>query len=70
MLLSAVGASLSNKRKIPAMEAGGTGMTFATAKKFLEVSGADREASDIVNAAGLDVSDPKEGEQGYARYGV
>lgn len=42
-------------------------MTLANVKTFLEVSGADREASDIVQAAGVKMSDPRE-EQGYARY--
>lgn len=45
-------------------------MTLATAKTFLEMSGADREAGDIVKAAGVKISssDPKEEEQGYAGY--
>lgn len=41
-------------------------MTFASVKTFLEMSGADREAGDIVNAAGIDMADPAE-EQGYSR---
>lgn len=41
-------------------------MTLATVKTFLEMSGADREAVDIVNDAGVKISsDPKEKEQGY-----
>lgn len=44
-------------------------MALANVKTFLEISGADREAGDIVNAAGIDISessDPTE-DQGYAR---
>ena len=41
-------------------------MTLASVKTFLEMSGADREAGDIVSAAGIDVSDPT--ELGYSRY--
>eukprot|EP00752_Nemacystus_decipiens_P005082 g4612.t2 len=47
------------------MAAGGQGMSLASVKTFLEMSGADREAGDIVSAAGIDV-DPTH-EQGYSR---
>ena len=52
-----------------AMAAGGKDMTLASAKTFLEMSGADREAGDIVSAAGIDQSDPtfEQGYQGYSR---
>ena len=42
-------------------------MTLASVKTFLEMSGADREASEIVAAAGVKISDPTPDEQqGYA----
>lgn len=41
-------------------------MPIASVKTFLEMSGADREAGDIVNAAGIDISDPTQ-EQGFSR---
>ncbi|CAN0097856.1 unnamed protein product, partial [Ectocarpus sp. 12 AP-2014] len=42
------------------------GMTIANVNSFLEISGADREASEIVNAAGITISDPVQ-EPGYGR---
>lgn len=48
------------------MAAGGKGMTLASVNTFLEMSGADREAGDIVSAAGIDISDPTQ-ERGYGR---
>lgn len=43
------------------------GMTIANVNSFLEMSGADREASEIVNAAGIKISDPVQ-EPGYGRW--
>jgi len=51
------------------MAAGGKGMTLANVKTFLEMSGADREASEIINAHKhhLRTIDPSLEEHGYAR---
>lgn len=43
------------------------GMTVANISSFLEMSGADREAGEIVNAAGIKISDPVQ-EPGYGRW--
>lgn len=43
-------------------------MTLANVKTFLEMSGADREAGDIVSAAGIDLTSDPPPEQGYSRY--
>lgn len=43
------------------------GMTIANVNSFLEMSGADREAGEIVNAAGIKISDPVQ-EPGYGRW--
>ncbi|CAM9483080.1 unnamed protein product [Ectocarpus sp. 4 AP-2014] len=42
------------------------GMTIANINSFLEMSGADGEAGEIVNAAGIKISDPVQ-EPGYGR---
>ncbi|CAM9223287.1 unnamed protein product [Ectocarpus fasciculatus] len=42
------------------------GMTIANISSFLEMSGADREAGEVVNAAGIKISDPVQ-EPGYGR---
>ncbi len=44
-------------------------MTLASVKTFLEMSGADQEAREIVNAHKLNLQkiDPHSEEQGYAR---
>lgn len=48
-------------------------MTLARVRTFLQLSGADREASDIVNAAGITIDGDEQGVQdlsssGYTRY--
>lgn len=44
------------------MELGGPGgMTLARAKNFLQLSGADKEASDIVDVAGVKIDSDREG---------
>eukprot|EP00903_Cladosiphon_okamuranus_P014233 g13222.t1 len=45
-------------------------MTLASVNTFLEMSGADREAGDIVSAAGIDKSSDPTKEQGFGRAAV
>lgn len=40
---------------------GQDGMTLARARNFLQLSGADKEASDIVNVAGVKIDSDREG---------
>lgn len=44
-------------------------MTLARVKRFLDLSGADREAGDIINADGIyEVEDNPQGSQGHSRF--
>lgn len=43
-------------------------MTLARARTFLELSGADREARDIVNASGIKIDNDGDPGLGFARY--
>lgn len=48
------------------MVAGGKGVTLANVSTFLEMSGADREADEIISAAHLQIPDLVQ-EHGYGR---